>query len=190
MTSFRLTDLHSPIYNYIVPGLVSWLLGERNKDGSCTRVFEMTRNQDILITPHSHRFGFECDVIRGEVEQTLWIDGADGDLYSPTELTYKNEPGQYAKCLLQPQLFRPVTAIYKTHQQYRMGPSDIHSIRFAKGSIVLLQEQCAVTDRSVILEPFVDGERLPTFQTQPWMFRKVGKPIPWAHNGTIATNNR
>jgi len=54
-----------------------------------------------------------------------------------------------------------------------MKSTQIHSINFAKGTEVLFFEGPTIMDTSVILEPYVDGETVPTFKTEPWMFKKA-----------------
>ena len=175
--NFRFNDLHSPINNYIVPGLISWLVGEPNEKGGLTRIFEMTREQMTLITPHSHRFGFECRVVQGSVEQTIWtpqpISADQFDLFSAEEVRYLGEPGKYESVVQQQFRFSPNTVVYKQGERYSMTHNDIHSIRFGKNTIVLLKELGDQSDETITLKPIVDGEVIDTMKVEPWMFRRT-----------------
>ena len=53
-----------------------------------------------------------------------------------------------------------------------MRHSDIHSIKFAKGTVVLFIENRTISTYTNVLEPWVNDERIPTMKTEPWMFKK------------------
>lgn len=53
-----------------------------------------------------------------------------------------------------------------------MLASEVHSIHFSRGAQVLFFEGPTVADTSIILEPNVDGETIPTFRVEPWMFKR------------------
>jgi len=175
MIDLRLDDLHSPIYNYIVPGLVSWMVRDPAADGSCVRLFEMTRNQDTLITPHSHRFAFKCKVLQGEVNQILWYESGEsgaGDAYMASAIHYEGKQGHYNKEKAGVRRCFSQSRVYKAGTHYGMQSDEIHSIIFAKGAVVLFDEYKTFTDKSIVLEPYVDDEVIPTLSTEAWMFRK------------------
>ncbi len=65
--------MHSPIHNYIVPGLTSWLIGNPSEFGK-VRVFTCERNHKEAIVPHSHRYDFQCYVANGNVTNHIWYD--------------------------------------------------------------------------------------------------------------------
>ena len=46
---------HSPIHNYILPGLTSWVLKPAGDGHGMIRMFEASRETQEFITPHSHR---------------------------------------------------------------------------------------------------------------------------------------
>lgn len=162
---------HSPLCNYIVPGLTSWLIMD-NGDGGKVRMFDCTREQHEFITPHSHRFDFTACVVEGSVENALWISSSDGDDYQVTRTTYLNEPGKYESELWQRDKFITDVIGYKEGDWYGMKFNEIHSIKFAKGSKVLFFEGPAKVNCSYVLEPVVDGEHLKTMRTEPWMFKR------------------
>lgn len=56
-----------------------------------------------------------------------------------------------------------------------MKAEEIHSITFSRGASVLFFEGPRKTDTSTVLEPVVDGETIPLFRTEPWMYGKVTK---------------
>ena len=166
---------HSPIKNYIVPGLISWLIMDQGGAGK-VRMFENTREQHAFITPHSHRFNFSACVVRGWVENTSWFRGDTGDdMYRCTGMKYDGEPGKY---VIDNHYHAPFISDPITHEEgawYAMKHSEIHSIKFSKGAMVLFFEGPAVTDTSYTLEPVVDHEYLPTMKTEPWMFKRGEK---------------
>lgn len=85
--------LHSPVRNYVIPGLTSWLVGGEGK--GVVRMFENEREHQEEITPHSHRFWHHAFVISGEVRQRFWHQHADGDLFQVSKLVYDGEFGKY-----------------------------------------------------------------------------------------------
>ena len=86
--------MHSPIHNYIIPGLSSWMIGEKSNFGT-VRAFTCEREHIESISPHSHRYDFECFVVKGSVKNILWEKSEDGDLYQETEIEYLGEIGNY-----------------------------------------------------------------------------------------------
>lgn len=140
---------HSPIRNYIVPGLTSWLITELSDKG-CIRLFESQRTHLERIIPHSHRFDFTCVVIRGEVINTIYERPSAGhedeqkdQKYAEIILENKGMPGSYGA--LAPQnwpihCYRPYSASYKSGETYSMTAEQIHSIQFCKDTMVLFFE--------------------------------------------------
>lgn len=169
---------HSPVKNYGIPGLTSWLIGAPSEAG-CVRLFECSRDHQEPITPHSHRFDFFCMVLAGEVKNIIWekrkywdtVIGVD-DLYQASELEYMGDIGQYEKRADGAAQFRRTPTTYKAGENYSMKRDQIHSIFFSAGTKVLFFEGPQRSTSSEILEPFVDGELVPTFKVEPWMFKK------------------
>ena len=163
---------HSPLHNYIVPGLTSWMIMD-NGDLGKIRMFECSREQQEFITPHSHRFDFSACVIHGQVENTVWVptDGV-GDKYMMTNTTYLGAPGQYESVQSGVHRFTTDTFTHKEGDWYSMKFNEIHSIRFSRHALVLFIENRPVTNTTQVLEPFVDGGHVPTMKVEPWMFRK------------------
>lgn len=167
---------HSPIYNYALPGLTSWLIGERSR-GGCVRLFQSDREQYEAITPHSHRFDFDCVVLEGEVINHTWSVSPVpniGDTYLASELVYGDEPGKYKEVIVgrTPQHWLRASQMYRRGECYGARHSAIHSIQFSRGARVLFFEGPQVANRSTILEPWCNGRLVPTFGTLPWMFRQ------------------
>ena len=163
---------HSPIRNYVVPGLTSWLIMDQGKAGK-VRMFENTREQHHFITPHSHRFNFSACVVQGVVENVLWTAGApNADRYCLSSTVYVGAPGQYVKKVISYSDYQPTPVRYAEGEWYSMKHSDIHSIKFSKGAIVLFFEGPEITSKSFVLEPVVDGQHIQTMMTEPWMFIK------------------
>ena len=157
---------HSTLHNYILSGLDSHLLG------ATTRVFVNTRESTGVITPHSHRFDFQCLVLRGEVVNTIFEGGGAGDEYQLTETEYLGEPGKYSTLKTERATYLPKATAYQTGDWYGMTSEEIHSIRFSRDAVVLFIEGAQVTNKSAYIEPYVRGETIPTMKTEPWMFAK------------------
>lgn len=173
---------HSPLHNYIVPGLTSWIVGpapNRCDDGQrgCLRLFEMTRRQDTQITPHSHRFDFTCLVLQGKVRNTLFYDGGPAsDEYVQRVVRYTGKPGDYETESedSMPYRYGSDTKTYYAGDTYSMKTREIHSIEFESGALVLFFEGPTVADTSCMLLPWANGCVIDTSTVQPWMFRKEG----------------
>ena len=162
-----------PLRNYIVPGLTSWMIMDNGDDGK-VRMFMCSRDQQEFITPHSHRFDFTACVLRGSVENTLWVETDDpkSDRYFVTRTQYLGEPGKYKEIAVGVAGFITDTLTHNEGEWYGMKHSDIHSIKFKKDTVVLFIEGRSLATYSNVLEPFVNDERIPTMKTEPWMFKR------------------
>jgi hypothetical protein len=175
VTSHLLTMAHSALSNYVIPGLTSYMIGGplAGKSMGTARMFVNSRNHQEAISPHSHRYAFAALVIKGSVENRIWIiDNARGDEYEETLLVYQGKPGTYTREVKGRALWRAVSYSYDTGQWYGMSPSQVHSIAFSKGAVVLMLEGPNVTDESVVLDPVVDGKTIPVSTVQEWMFSR------------------
>lgn len=165
---------HSRRNNYVIPGLDSALLGGAGK--GAVRLFINSRDHQEEITPHSHRFDFECLVLQGTVTNRIWrkTDGTSGDLFMGSTLfpldggmgtyrTYEHDT---------PTHWGYEDYRHETGSWYGLDSQEVHSIRFSRDAVVLFFEGPEKRNSSLILEPFVNGQRIPTFRTEPWMFQK------------------
>lgn len=169
-TDLLLAMAHSPLHNYAgAPGLTSYLLGNPGPTG-CVRLFSCQREHEEAITPHSHRFDFECLVLRGSVRNHVWRPGG-GDPFAVSRMKYLGTPGQFEREAEGTRSYIKHSLAYSAGQTYRMRHDAIHSINFSRGALVLFFEGPQRADSSVILEPWVNGERVPTFETREWMFK-------------------
>jgi len=164
---------HGTLRNYIAPGLTSYLIG--GPQNGKVRLFHSDRETREWVTPHSHRFDFTCLVLKGSatniVFQRYW--GNAGDLYVPGTLERREEFGDYEYVPGdKPYVYVETAHTYGIGETYSMKSNQIHSIRFARGSEVLFFEGPEVAQISVVLEPWSNGKRVPTFVTQPWMFER------------------
>lgn len=157
---------HSTLHNYILPGLESRLLG------SSARIFVNTRESIGAITPHSHRFDFQCLVLQGEVHNTLFTPDVDGSTYQTSTTIYLDSPGQYRVEQGELKPYAAITRTYGIGDWYGMGADEIHTIRFSQDAIVLFIEGLETTKKTTLLEPFINGETIITMRTEAWMFRK------------------
>lgn len=171
---------HSPVRNYAIPGLTSWLVGAPTEHG-CIRLFESSREHHEQITPHSHRFDFECVVLAGEVRNVVWISTSQhmgADMFMETRLEYRGGIGHYEKEVIGTDYYRASEKKYATGDRYSMTADQIHSIYFSRGAKVLFFEGPKVSTSSIILEPYVDGEIVPTFKVEDWMFKRAAISTP------------
>jgi hypothetical protein len=167
---------HSPIRNYAVPGLVSYLIGERSEGKGCVRLFHSTRNHQEPIAPHSHRFDFHCIVLAGQVRNLIWredynFNSHNSDTYARRILKYSGAPGHYGITNGGISKYTSSESVYTKGQSYSMEADQVHSIFFSKGAYVLFFEGAQQSDESVVLVPVVDDEVIETFRKEEWMFR-------------------
>lgn len=156
------------VTNYVIAGLDSSLITK-----GCVRLFENSRNHLDSITPHSHRFDFVCLVLEGWVENTLWEEtDLRADEFQLSTLIYKGTIGEHTKIANNVDRFMSTTTRYDKGEYYSMGSSQIHSIQFSRGAKVLFFEGPEKSKESVIIEPFVGGQVIPTFENKPYMFGK------------------
>lgn len=158
----------STVLNYGLPGVNSSLI--RN---GIVRVLESTREQQEAITPHSHKFDFTCLVLAGTVKNRVWSKDAKGDDFMVSELSYLGEMGKYEKQPLQPDKYSFKDSEYRVGEWYSMAADEIHSIYFSKGCIVLFFEGAVKTNKTIILDPYVNDKHLEVFEVKPWMFEKI-----------------
>jgi hypothetical protein len=177
---------HSSIRNYGVPALTSYAIGGRHHNHGMVRLFEADRTIWERITPHSHRFDFAAFVVKGRVQNIEFIRAQSEKQYNdvranPHWVSFLNIlrdvdgnpiPGKYA----QDEGYGPVSFFEKEHNYtegdwYTVKHDEIHTIHFEKGTQVLMFEGPNVSDRSIILEPFANGIRVPTFKVDDWMFQ-------------------
>lgn len=166
--------LHSPVRNYIIPGLTSWLLGDGEQGR--VRAFSCEREHHESIVPHSHRYDFQCLVLRGNVHNIEWIksDSDHADSYKISMQQYHQEIGGYTiESIEKTSNFISLTSMYFAGQSYGMPHHAIHSIRFSKDSLVLFFEGKTKKNFSYFLEPYVNGKAVPTAQVRDWMFDRA-----------------
>ena len=162
---------HSPVHNYVVPGLTSWMIGSRHEKG-CVRMFVSERDQQRDITPHSHRFAFECLVLEGTVKNRLWTPSESGDQFVVSWQEQGRMGGYSVIHGAAPTRFSFHDTVHAPGEWYGMEHDEIHSIFFSQGARVLFFEGPPVTETTRILEPWVDGKRIDTMRVEPWMFQK------------------
>lgn len=162
---------HSPLHNYIVPGLTSWLIFDNGERGKL-RMFTCDRVQQEFITPHSHRFAFQACVLKGHVTNQIWVEDEAGDEYQMTVTFYNDKPGMYRRDdeMKKVSRYGVRETFYKAGMWYGMEANEIHSIRFSRDSAVLFLEGPTISQKSAVLEPVVNGIHIPTMKTEPWMF--------------------
>ncbi len=164
---------HSPVRQYVTPGLTSLLVGGEGHGN--VRLFTSDRDTREWITPHSHRFDFVCMVLEGDVENVLFVPGrSKSNTYSRGSMRRINAGMGNYEITRDGGVdeYEEHRTIYSVGESYSMKASEIHSIRFSRGARVLFLEGPEVSDASVFLEPFSDGETIQTFETRPWMFKR------------------
>lgn len=166
---------HSPISNYIIPGVTSYLIGNPSPKGTI-RLFVCDREHQEAVIPHSHRFDFQSYVLQGIVTNRVWTrtdeKDPDADYYAETELNYQGKPGEYKQRHFATSKWRCSDTPYREGQSYGMKADQVHSIFFSRNSKLLIFEGETKKHTSIILEPHVDGVRIPTFKVEDWMFKR------------------
>lgn len=169
---------HSPVSNYVVPGLTSYLIGNPSEHG-CIRMFHSEREHQECLTPHSHRFDLQSWVIQGSVTNIIWTpandDDPNADMFQTTTLEYKGVIGKYEMVRGGIAKWKATARRYLEGNCYSMKAEDVHSIRFSRDAIVVIFESAPVSSSSIIIEPYVDKRLVPTFKVEDWMFRKEGE---------------
>ena len=168
---------HSPIHNYILPGLTSWVLKPAGDGHGMIRMFEASRETQEFITPHSHRYGLHCEVLAGWVENTIWknseLVGAsnNSDEWMLCSLKYAGNPGEYTQTPGPIRRYAKETRRYAAGSSYDLNHSQIHSVRFSRGAVVVITETAQRTDTTQILLPVAYGKAVPTFKVESWMYK-------------------
>jgi len=167
---------HDPIENYIFPGMTSWLVGDQSFGLGTLRLFQMNRFQISEVTPHTHRFNFKAWVLQGKVINRIWLsrNHPKSDSFMVSRLKYKGKPGEYIKTEENILNFLYIELKYESGDEYEIYTDEIHSIHFGKNSLVLIQESAVISNKSVIIEPYVNGQVIETLKTEDWMFKKPG----------------
>jgi hypothetical protein len=166
-----LTMAHSHVHNYVIPGLTSSLIGEPGPHG-CVRLFRCSREQQESVTPHSHRFNFNCMVLRGRVTNRIWREHAGGDAYQTMHLDFDGDIGKHVKREGDVGFWVFKDQTFEAGQTYSMPAEEVHSIRFSRDAAVLFFEGPALSNSSIAIEPYVKGCRVPTSDVLPWMFKR------------------
>lgn len=163
----------SEVHDYVIPGLTSSLIGGEGK--GMVRLFSQERAHEEPITPHSHRFDFNCLVLRGEVRNRKWVVDGAGDVYQETVLEHHGQFGdQTRRKAVSLNRWAYVETKHVAGDVYGMKAEEIHTIFFGRGAEVLFFEGPSHSSTSVVLEPVSDGRVIPTFRVEPWMFRRAG----------------
>src|SRR5262245_48239263 len=101
----------------------------------------MERQPEVTITPHDHRYGFQCYVLEGRVQNTMYH-------VTPCEFSASARWARLGydrhtrKLYGEPQLMagHMVTTEFNAGQWYSMRAKDFHSIAFSQGTRVLFVE--------------------------------------------------
>lgn len=171
MSEFEYYDLrkHSPVKNYVIPGLTNYLVGTNHKQ----RLFYCSRNHQEVITPHNHRYSLQCKVLKGSVVNRSWFESGDeGDEYAIFESEYNNEIGNYSTQEKGKSYFKFRDLLHQEGDSYFIHENSIHSIWFSKDTAVLVEEGKTIRNTNVYIEPVVDGVIIPTIEIKSWMFTK------------------
>jgi hypothetical protein len=178
---FLMAMRHSPIRNYVVPGITSWLIGAHHATNGCVRMLQCSRNQIESVAPHDHRFSFHAIVLAGRVTNRLWVpDGPGGDLYQsttlqPTGVSSATGPRYLKHATADVGGWRFQDTDYEAGQSYGMAAHEVHSITFRRGTTLLIFEGRQEKTCSMILEPVVDGMVKSSFHVEPWMFEQEAR---------------
>jgi hypothetical protein len=170
--------------NYIAPGLNSYLL---NKNDCKVRLFEMTKNHELYVSPHNHRFDFTCCVLAGVVTHYTYqevgslfatIEEARAehptlnlDLYQINQYLTKGFGLGFEQKRLDFQFFQRHENVYQVGDWYGLEARTYHSIAFSRGARVLFLEGADQHPCSYFLEPVVGTRVTPIFSVPDWMYQ-------------------
>jgi len=159
------------LHNYAIAGLRSSLF----TDGT-VRLFHQLTHPMSMIAPHSHRYDIASLVISGEVMNTIWTKTHDYSssvqLFCESTLQYSGKPGQYTKEYHGDGRYNFKTESYKPGDLYFMTSDVVHSIKFARGTRVMIFQGPTVADSNLVIDPYLpDGRVVPTSDIQDWMFQ-------------------
>ena len=156
--------------NYIIPGLFSTLLATPAV-GGCVRLFEMTREQEYDITPHDHRYSFQCCVLSGTVDNRRYRTQATEYREMAGYVSLPYNPVTHALDEERPTWMHGqfTDEQFSEGDWYSMSKDEYHSIRFSKGAKVLFIEGPNEKEESACLLPYVNGRICNTFIWRDWM---------------------
>lgn len=173
---------HSKVDNYIVPDVSSQLIGSDSGERGRVRIFDSSRDQDMFVTPHNHRFDLWCYVVQGEVENILYkthyanlqkIQSSRADTYDVVQQRYNGEIGEYEEIRRNKDRYAKFSTKYTEGSQYFMRYDEIHSIKFGRGAMLLIIEGKPKRDSNQVLLPVdYQGNTINTLSNEDWMFRR------------------
>lgn len=160
--------------NYILPGMVSTMLATPAR-GGIVRLFEMTREQEYEVTPHDHRYNFQCCVLAGTVENRRYrTQSTEYDQYAGyVSLPY--DPATHSLDESCPTYMHGqfTDEHFSEGDWYAMSKDEFHSIRFSKGAKVLFIEGPEQKKQSSCLVPYINGRICNTFIWRDWMMAEA-----------------
>lgn len=156
--------------NYIVPGLQSTLLAS-SLNGGKVRVFDMTREQEYDITPHDHRYDFQCCVLAGSVTNRRYtvIERGNKEYATHAIMQYDYAKHELDEAQAEWAEARFEDETFGVGAWYSMKATEFHAIRFSRGAKVLFIEGAEVKAWSSCLLPYVNGRICNTFIWRDWM---------------------
>ena len=178
----KLTNLlrdmgHSRVKNYIVPDVTSMLVGSDDGSQGRVRIFDSRRDQDMLVTPHSHRFDLWSYVVEGSVENTIYAQarvGETGDMYKKVYQKFGGEIGEFEVSSEMPkQRYNKFVNTYNRGDSYFMEYDQIHTIKFSRDTVLLIIEGKPKSSNNAVLFPVTNDDTvINTLTTEEWMFRR------------------
>lgn len=160
------------LLNYIVPGLKSTLLATLPA-GGVLRVFEMTREQESEIVPHNHRYDFQCYVLEGFVQHTVYHISDDEPKHRATHaiVPYSRLTHELDRDVATHVRARAETKMYEAGSTYGLNSAEFHRVRFSYGAKVLFHEGNSLTETSSVLVPYCNGEICDSYVWRDWMMK-------------------
>ena len=159
----------SILENYAIVGLSSALM-----ENGVVRLFHQKTEPMSFIAPHNHRYSLACLVLTGKVVNTIWTSTLDRGFpeYSVKQFDYLGEPGSYGITIEGEERFGYKHENYTTGDWYYMDSHEIHTIKFSRGTKVLVFQGPDVASHNLVLDPIVNDEIVSLSDTQPWMFQE------------------
>jgi hypothetical protein len=182
--SGRLTDIPSVLRDYgptsvandyTVPGVNFWELSKCPQTGLKRFGFNAEREPTRYVVPHQHLGGLQFTVLAGTVVNQRFIrpvnKGTLACLWSVSRI--KNSPKGVLRLDDGPvsEMVALDEEVYAIGKEFRLLYSEIHTIRYTKGSVVVFTEGLHQQDAVTILEPLDSmGNPIRMHEIEPWMF--------------------
>ena len=96
---------------------------------------------------------------------------SNSDEWMLCSLNYGGSPGEYTQTPGPIGRYAKDIRRYVSGSSYDLSHTQIHSVRFSRGAVVVITETAQRTDTTHILLPVAYGKAVPTFKVESWMYK-------------------